>query len=75
MAQETRANSGFLARNDKGDNPNRPDWTGKLDIDGTGERRVAGWVKTSKAGNKYLSLSIDSAPDNGGGGDQGDLDV
>lgn len=55
--QYDNTNRGALFRNKKkqpGDN--RPDYTGKLDIDGT-EYFISGWVKKSGAGVPYLSLA------------------
>jgi len=34
-----------------------PDYNGSINIEGT-ERWLSGWINTSKAGNKYLSLSL-----------------
>jgi len=52
-------NRGALFRNDAKDpNDDRDrDYSGTLDVDGT-EYWVSGWVRTSKSGRKYLSLSI-----------------
>jgi len=50
-------NSGVLFSNDKEGNPNRPDYTGKIDVEGT-EWRLAGWIKVSGNGNKFLSLKV-----------------
>lgn len=50
--------SGALFKNDKGDNPARPDYTGSY-TDGEGkEFKVASWVKTSKDGKPFMSLSM-----------------
>jgi len=40
--------------NDKGDNPARPDYTGKVLIEGK-EYRVALWNKTAKSGLEFMS--------------------
>jgi len=48
---------GVLFFNDKGDNPQRPDMTGNVEIDGT-KYRIACWNKTSKSGNAFMSLSL-----------------
>jgi hypothetical protein len=51
-------NRGVLFRNDKGDNESRPDYRGKLNIEGT-EYWISGWVKTPKSGGqKFLSLTV-----------------
>ena len=53
---EPKDNSGVLFRNDKGDNPKRPDYRGSALIGGT-EYWISGWVNTPKeGGDKYLSL-------------------
>jgi hypothetical protein len=51
-------NTGALFANDKGDNESRPDYRGKLNIEGT-EYWISGWVKTPKSGGqKFLSLTV-----------------
>lgn len=50
-----------IFKNDKGDNPKRPDWTGKAIVNGE-EMRISLWVREPKAGgDKYLSGEISSA--------------
>jgi len=50
--------SGALFKNDKGDNPSRPDYKGSF-TDGQGnEFWVASWVKTSKDGKPFMSISM-----------------
>lgn len=48
--------SGALFRNDKGDNPKRPDYRGDVMIAGV-KYKLAGWVKECSKG-KFLSLSV-----------------
>ena len=50
-------NSGTISKNDKGDNPKRPDYKGACEVDGV-EYWVAGWVKKGDKG-PFLSLSFD----------------
>lgn len=50
-------NRGVLFPNDKGDNENRPDYTGKINVDGV-EKRLAAWVKNSGKVGDYLSISV-----------------
>ena len=52
-------NNGALFRNDAKDpNDDRDrDYNGTLDVEGT-EYWISGWVRTSKTGRKFLSLSI-----------------
>lgn len=56
MAEFDNTNRGTLFKNDKGDNPNRPDYTGKINIAGK-EYRLASWVKTGQSGKNFLSLT------------------
>jgi hypothetical protein len=59
MAFEPKDNSGALFRNDDKD-PNDDkdrDYSGSLNVDGT-DYWISGYVRTSKSGKKYLSLSI-----------------
>lgn len=68
----------FKAKQKKNDKA--PDYTGNIDVDaelielvqsGAEKVQLAGWLKTSKAGSKYISLRV-SAPyeksNNSGGG-------
>ncbi len=58
-------NPGALFANDKEGNEKRPDYRGKLNINGV-EYRLSGWVRTPKSGGKkFLSLKcepIEQAP-------------
>jgi len=58
-------NRGELFRNDKEGNERRPDYRGKLNINGV-DYRLSGWVRTPKnGGKKYLSLKaepVEQAP-------------
>jgi hypothetical protein len=58
-------NTGALFANDKEGNEKRPDYRGKLNIEGV-EYRLSGWVRTPKSGGKkFLSLKadpVDQAP-------------
>jgi len=50
--------SGALFKNDKGDNEKRPDYKGSY-TDGDGnEFWVSSWLKQSRDGKKFLSLSM-----------------
>jgi len=57
-------NKGVLFLNKNKKQPNHPDYTGNLNVDGE-DFSLAGWTKTSKNGTKFLSVSI-SPPYNGG---------
>ena len=47
-----------LFRNDKGDNPKRPDYRGTLTINGV-EYKASLWIRQDKKGNDYLNGSIE----------------
>jgi hypothetical protein len=57
MQQYSNENTGVLFKNDVGDNPKRPAYKGKIDIDGK-EYQLAGWLREGKSG-KFISLKID----------------
>jgi hypothetical protein len=47
-----------MFRNDKGDNPARPDYRGRCTVDGA-SYKISGWVRTAQqSGQKYLSLAF-----------------
>jgi hypothetical protein len=50
-------NRGALFKNDDKQDDKDRDYSGTLNIAGT-DFWVSGWVKTSKAGKKFLSLSV-----------------
>jgi uncharacterized protein (DUF736 family) len=56
-----REMTGILFRNDKGDNPKRPDYRGTLTMGGT-EYVLAGWIKQGQKG-KFLSLKVSEGDD------------
>lgn len=57
MAYEPKPGSFSLFKNDKGDNANRPDYTGDgLDMVGN-PIRVSAWIKEGKKG-KFMSCKI-----------------
>jgi uncharacterized protein (DUF736 family) len=57
MAYELRDNSGSLFRNEKKLSETHPDHTGQCMIDGT-KYQVSAWIKQTKDGRKYFSLSF-----------------
>lgn len=60
--QYDNTNHGVLFKNDrKQPGTKQPDYRGKLDVDGV-ELEIAGWVRESKTGKKFLSLVV-KAPD------------
>jgi len=59
MAEQYDDNNRFvLFKQDKGDNANRPDYTGTVKVDGK-EWRLAAWISESKNGLKYLRGNVD----------------
>jgi uncharacterized protein (DUF736 family) len=58
MSQQfDNTNRGVLFKNDKKETDNHPDYTGSLDVGGQ-EFFLSAWIKTSKAGAKFMSLSV-----------------
>lgn len=57
MKQFDNTNSGVLFKNDKQGNESRPDYKGTLNVNGQ-DFWISAWLKSSKAGNKYMSLSV-----------------
>ena len=49
------SNSFAMFKNEKGDNEQRPDYTGTVTLEGGREMRMAAWVREAKSGVKYLS--------------------
>ena len=58
MSQYDNTNSGALFKNNKMTSDKSPNMTGPLNIEGK-EYRLAGWTKVSKAGDEYISLSVE----------------
>ena len=58
MAYEPKDGSGALFKNDKGDNPARPDYRGDIMLGGK-VYEISGWIKplASDASKKFMSLS------------------
>ena len=57
-------NRGVLFRNDKKETDKHPDYTGHINVNGV-ELWLSAWIKESKSGTKYMSLSCkekDEAP-------------
>lgn len=53
-------NSGVLFKNDKGDNPKRPDYRGSIAVVGV-DYNISGWIRESKkSGDKFLSLKVEA---------------
>ena len=56
MAYEQKDGQGSLFKNDKKDTEQHPDYRGSITI-GRREYWLSAWIKSSKAGQKYMSLS------------------
>ena len=55
--QYDNTNRGVLFINDRKESENDPDRTGSLNVGGV-EFYLSGWLKTSKQGKQFLSLSV-----------------
>jgi uncharacterized protein (DUF736 family) len=53
-------NRGVLFKESKKSSERSPDWRGTLNVNGD-ELEIAAWVKTSKKGTEFLSLSVKPA--------------
>ena len=56
MAEYDNKNTFTLNKNDKGENPKRPDYRGKMNLDGI-EFTLSGWVREG-ANGKFISGSV-----------------
>ena len=50
-------NRGFLFKKEDRTNEKSPQYEGKINVDGK-DYRIVAWIKESKAGKKYFSLSV-----------------
>ena len=57
MAEYDNNMRGVLFINNKKDTESQPDYTGKIEVNKE-EFYLSAWIKTSKAGNKFMSLSV-----------------
>ena len=57
MAQFDDNNRGAIFKNDNKVKDSDRDYSGSIEIEGR-KYWLSGWIKTSKAGQKYLSLSV-----------------
>ena len=58
MAFEPKDLTGTLFRNDKGDNPKRPDYRGDCKIGGR-VLKISAWIKDKADGGKFMSLAFE----------------
>lgn len=56
MTEYDNTNSGALFKNDK-EHDKQPDYKGSINVEGT-DYWLSSWIKTSKAGRKFMSLSV-----------------
>ena len=54
---EYNTNRGSLFKNDRKDDAKFPDYKGRLNVDGV-EYWLSAWLKLSKDGQKFMSLSV-----------------
>jgi uncharacterized protein (DUF736 family) len=57
MKEYDNTNRGALFKNERRKTDKHPEYTGEIDVEGVAYR-VAGWVRESKQGRKFLSLAI-----------------
>ena len=58
MSEEyDNTNRGVLFKKDKKETEKHPDYTGTLNVNGV-DHWFSAWIKTSKKGNKFMSLSL-----------------
>jgi uncharacterized protein (DUF736 family) len=57
MTEYDNTNRGALFRNTKKETEQHPDHTGSLNVGGV-DYWISGWVRESKSGQKYFSLSV-----------------
>lgn len=57
MSDFDNTNSGALFKNKKRTNDKQPDYTGRVNADGK-DFWVSAWIKTSKAGEKFMSMAL-----------------
>jgi uncharacterized protein (DUF736 family) len=60
MAEYDNTNRGVLFKEANKESDNHPDYTGKINAGGK-DFYLAGWIKESKKGTKFLSLSVKPA--------------
>ena len=69
MAQYDNTNTFALFKNDQGDNPKRPNYTGNMNVDGI-EFRISGWIRESAKG-KFISGTVQLKDNNSAGATRG----
>ena len=62
MSDFDNTNRGVLFKNDNKKTDKHPDYTGTVNVEGV-ERYLSAWIKRSKAGKPFMSLSIGKPKD------------
>lgn len=57
MSEYDNTNRGALFKNNRKEQDNHPDYTGSLNVGGE-EFWLSAWLKTSKKGEKFMSVSV-----------------
>ena len=57
MSDYDNTNRGSLFKNGKKESEKHPDYTGKVNVGGE-DFYLSAWIKESKSGEKYMSLSV-----------------
>jgi len=65
-------NRGVLFKNDKDGNEKRPDYTGKIDVNGK-EYRLSAWIRKGQRGS-FMSLSVQEPGESKKGGQRPKVD-
>jgi len=65
MSQYDNEKKFALFKNDKGENPKRPDYRGTLTLGGV-EYKLSAWIREDKKGGKYMNGSVELKTDAGG---------
>lgn len=63
MSEYDDTNRGVLFKNDKDGNEKRPDYKGSINADGR-DFQLSAWIRTSKKGVTYMSLSVEAKEEN-----------
>jgi uncharacterized protein (DUF736 family) len=63
MTEYSNENSGAMFKNET-DNEKAPAYKGKVNVEGT-DYQIAAWIRTSKAGQKFMSLKVQPMNANG----------
>jgi uncharacterized protein (DUF736 family) len=57
MSQYDNTNRGVLFRNEKKKSEKHPDYDGQVNVEGV-DWALSGWIRESKNGKKFLSISV-----------------